>query len=297
MRYFVARGEDRRLDADVRRNLRGSYVRLSDGITQYELTGPDNGPLVAMAGGLTVPLSYWDDLIRELHGHGLRTLTYSAYGRGYSDRVEGHYDEALFVRQLGELIDTVGHGASHHLVGTSMGALIAMAYVNRPKTAATTLTLIGPAGLSPQPASQKLLLRNDITATLLARTVGRRILDHHVGHNVRDPRRSTDLANMLGEAFRFEGSLYGFFATLHDFPLFSRSDLYRSTGSLPLPTQLIWGSDDDVTPISSITEAKSLLRPDACHVIAQCGHMAPFERPVEVANHLAAFTESQTERS
>jgi pimeloyl-ACP methyl ester carboxylesterase len=296
MKYFVARGEDRGLDVDVRRDLRGSYVRLSDGITHYELTGPDDGPLVVMAGGLTVPLFYWDDMARELHDRGLRTLAYSAYGRGYSDRVKGRYDEELFVRQLSELIDTVGQRASH-LVGTSMGALIAMAYVNRPKTAATTLTLIGPAGLSPQPTAQKLLLRNDITATLIARTVGLRVLDQHVGHNVRDPRRSTDLANMLGEAFRFEGSLYGFFATLHDFPLFGRAELYRRTGSLPLPAQLIWGSDDDVTPIRSITEAKGLLRPDTCHVIEQCGHMAPFERPTKVASYLAAFTASQTERS
>ncbi|MFQ6397386.1 hypothetical protein ACLMAJ_28515 [Nocardia sp. KC 131] len=35
--------------------------------------------------GLTIPLFYGDGLVSELHPRGLRTLAYSAYGRGYSD--------------------------------------------------------------------------------------------------------------------------------------------------------------------------------------------------------------------
>jgi hypothetical protein len=56
MKYFVAAGEDRRLDAATRGRLRGSYIQLSDGITHYELTGPDGGDVVVLAGGLTILL-------------------------------------------------------------------------------------------------------------------------------------------------------------------------------------------------------------------------------------------------
>jgi pimeloyl-ACP methyl ester carboxylesterase len=289
MKYFVAAGEDRRLDAATRRSLRGSYIQLSDGITHYELAGPDGGDVVVLAGGLTIPLFYWDELADELHARGLRTLAYSGYGRGYSDRIVARYDEALFVRQLGELIERLELPAPRHVLGTSMGALIAMAYVSQHVASTATLTLVGPAGLSRQPVFQKLLFGNDITTGVIAKHFGRRILEQHLGHNVKDADRAAALSDMIGDACRYEGSIYAFFETLQHFPLFDRTELYRHTGTLPIPTQLIWGTEDHVTPISSLDQVRELLQPDECHVVDDCGHMAPFERPVVVADKLATF--------
>ncbi|MBN3510386.1 alpha/beta fold hydrolase [Mycolicibacterium septicum] len=289
MKYFVAAGEDRRLDAATRRSLRGDYIRLSDGVTHYELAGPEGGDVVVLAGGLTIPLFYWDEMAAELHARGLRTLAYSGYGRGYSDRVVARYDQALFVRQLRELIEHLEVPAPCHVVGTSMGALIAMAYVGQHAAGTATLTLVGPAGLSCQPALQKLVLGNDFTVSVIARRAGRRILEQHLGHNVADPDRATELSAMVGDAYRYEGSIYAFFETLRHFPLFDRAELYRRTGTLTLPIQLIWGRDDHVTPISSLDRVRNLLQPSQCHVIDDCGHMAPFERPSVVADQLAAF--------
>jgi pimeloyl-ACP methyl ester carboxylesterase len=293
MRYFISRDEDRRLDAVTRRELRGSFVELSDGVTHYELTGPDNGELVVLTGGLTVPLFYWDALVPELHARGLRTLTYSAYGRGYSDRVRGSYDEALFVRQLTEL--TRSHGR-HHVVGTSMGALVAMAYAGQHAESVSTLTMAGPAGLADKAAGPMWLLRNDMVAGVVAKRLGRRLLDGHLGHNVRDPRRSAELADMVRDAFRYEGSMYAFFSTLQNFPLSNRTELYRRTGALGITTMLLWGTEDQVTPIDHLDTASTLLRPRQTHVITDCGHMAPFERPRDVADQLAAFASARTDR-
>ncbi|OBF36781.1 alpha/beta hydrolase [Mycobacterium sp. ACS1612] len=289
MKYFVASGEDRRLDPATRPSLRGNYIQLSDGVTHYELTGPDGGDVVVLAGGLTIPLFYWDELAVELHARGLRTLAYSGYGRGYSDRVVARYDQALFVRQLHELIERLELPAPFHVVGTSMGALIAMAYVGQHGRSTATLTLVGPAGLSRQPVTQKLLLANDFTAGFIARHFGRRILEQHLGQNVADPNRAAALSTMVGDAYRYEGSIYAFFETLRHFPLFDRAELYRHTGTVGRPIQLIWGTDDHVTPISNLDQVRELLHPSQCHVIDDCGHMAPFERPVVVADQLAAF--------
>jgi pimeloyl-ACP methyl ester carboxylesterase len=289
MKYFVAAGEDRRLDAATRNGLRGSYIQLSDGVTHYELAGPEGGDVVVLAGGLTIPLFYWDELADELHARGLRTLAYSGYGRGYSDRVVARYDQALFVRQHHELIEQLEVPAPRHVVGTSMGALITMAYVSQHVASTATLTLVGPAGLSRQPVIQKVLLGNDITASIIARYIGRRILEQHLGHNVADPERAVALSTMVGDAYRYEGSIYAFFETLKHFGLFDRAELYRHAGSLQIPKQLIWGSEDHVTPISSLDQVRELLQPSQCHVIDDCGHMAPFERPVVVADKLAAF--------
>jgi pimeloyl-ACP methyl ester carboxylesterase len=295
MKYFVASGEDRRLDPETRCALRGSFITPSDGVTHYELTGPDSGELAVLVGGLTIPLSYWDALAARLHTRGLRTLAYSAYGRGYSDRIQGHYDEALFVRQLAELTTALDLTPPRHVAGTSMGALVAMAYANlRPETVAT-LTIVGPAGLAEHPLPQR-LLGNDIEGGFVARRFGRRLLEDHLGHNVRDPDRAEELVAMVQDAYRCEGSLYAFFQTLQDFPLHERQDLFRSTGKLGLPVLLVWGDDDQVTPITHLDTVRDLLRPRQTHVITECGHMAPFERPDDVGDLLASFTVPHPDR-
>jgi pimeloyl-ACP methyl ester carboxylesterase len=294
VRFLVAPGEDRRLDKS-RLGLRGSFIELSDGITHYELTGPERGELVVMTPGLTIPLFYWDDLVARLHACGLRTLTYSAYGRGYSDRVPGRYDEALFVRQLAELVEALGLDERMHLVGTSMGALIAMAYLCQDRSAAATLTLVGPAGLEKPSTAQRLLTHSDLLTTVVAQLVGRCVFEQHLGHNVSDPQQASKLAAMVHDSYRCEGSIYAFFSTLQNFPLFERTELYRDAGSLGVPTLLMWGRDDHVTPIAALETAREMLHPRECHVI-DCGHMASFERPAQVADKLATFTATYTDR-
>ncbi|NNN31905.1 alpha/beta hydrolase [Streptomyces sp. S3(2020)] len=297
MKYFVAAGEDRRLDARSRSGLRGSFVELSDGATHYELTGPEDGEVALLVGGLTIPLFYWDGLVPELHARGLRTLACSGYGRGYSDRVRATYDETLFVRQLSELTEKLGLNRPLHLVGTSMGALISMAYAARHRSALATLVLAGPAGLAPRKAmSPDRLLRSDLLAGLVARRHGLKLLTGHLGHNVRAPEKAEKLTAMVLDAYRFEGSLYAFFDTLQHLPLSGRDDLYRHTGALDIPTLLLWGADDHVTPIDQFEPARALLKPRQHHVIHDCGHMAPFEHPHEVADRIASFVASSKER-
>lgn len=296
MKYFVAGAETRTLDGSSRSQLRGRFIQLSDGMTHYELTGPDAKHVIVLVGSLTVPLFYWDALTHELHAAGLRTLAYSPYGRGYSDRVQRAYDEPLFVRQLAELIERLDVASPLHLVGTSMGALIAMAFANQSGAAIATLTLIGPAGLAQRVLPPNRLLRSDRFAGFVAKRFGRRLLKGHLGHNVRDRARSSELSTMVLDAFRCEGSLHGFFDTLQHFPLFGRADLYRRMARLGVPTMVLWGNDDRVTPINQLPEACALLRPVQHHVIEACGHMAPFELPREVAARVVPFVASHARK-
>ncbi|MEU2265646.1 alpha/beta hydrolase [Streptomyces olindensis] len=298
MKYFVASGEDRRLTTESRQALRGSFIELSDGLTHYELKGPEDGELVVMAGGLTIPLFYWDGLVTELHARGLRTLTCSAYGRGYSDRVRARYDETLLARQLAELAERLGLTTKPlHIVGTSMGALVTMTYAAQYPSLVSTLTIVGPAGLAePRPTDPHRLLRNDLLAGVVARMRGRQILQGHLGHNVRDPELGAKLTDMVLEAFRFEGSLYAVFDTLQHLPLSGRDDLFRQTGALGIPTLLLWGDEDNVTPLTHLSAARALLKPQEHHVIPQCGHMAPFERPRHVADQIVPFVAARAER-
>jgi pimeloyl-ACP methyl ester carboxylesterase len=291
MRYFVARGESRVLDVSARAGQRGEFVSLSDGVTHFELTGPSDGPVVVFTPGLTVPLGFWDAVIAPLHDHGLRTLTYSGYGRGYSDRLRVAFERALFVRQLAELIALTG-GSSTHLVGTSMGALIALAYARDPASQLASLTLCGPAGLGEQ--LNPLARLPEQVAPLVGKYALRRQLLRHLAHNVRSADDAARLRALVLDGFGFEGSMYALLSTLMRFPLAGQQELFdAATGALP-PTMLLWGSEDQVTPTDAYPQAKALLRPASDHLIEQCGHMAPFERPAEFTTYLASFITEQT---
>jgi pimeloyl-ACP methyl ester carboxylesterase len=101
---------------------------------------------------------------------------------------------------------------------------------------------------------------------------------------------------MIGDAYQYEGSLYAFFDTLQHFGLFDRAELYRRTGALTVPTMLMWGTEDRVTPIDGLDQVRALLKPRQCYVVDDCGHMVPFERPALVADKLAAFAAPSTDR-
>lgn len=287
-RTYIARGEDLVLDESARAAARGSFVTLSDGVTHYELAGPDTGPLVVLVPGITIPLGYWDAVAVDLRAQGLRTLAYNAYGRGWSDRVEGRYGQALFLRQLDELLDAVEVRDPVHVVGTSMGGLIAMAYATRddvPKP----LSLIGPAGLTARRQAGTRLLAIDPPARILGKVFGHRALSTHLAHNVRSNDDAERLVRLVGEPCRFHGSIYALLSTLRDYPLTAQQDLYRRAGREPFATMVVWGKHDQVTPIEHLDAVRELLRPDRCHVIAECGHMVPFEDPHGTATLLTAF--------
>lgn len=287
--YFTVRGELNRLDDLTRTKLRGSFVRLSDGITHYELKGPAEGELVVLVPGLTVPLFYWDSLVEELNGYGFRTLAYSAYGRGYSDRTKGPYDYALFVRQLNDLVKVLELSGPRHIVGASMGALISMAWVQEQPSFAKTLTLVGPAGLEKKLPPIVRMLRFNIFAELFGRLFGQRLLRAHLANEVQSSERAEVLSEMVLDAYSYEGSIYSLFSTLQSFGLTGQHDLYRKTRLTSVPVHLLWGSGDHVTPMDKFDEARELLHPLKAFTFPDCGHMPPFELPKEVAKHMITF--------
>ena len=95
---------------------------------------------------------------------------------------------------------------------------------------------------------------------------------------------------MVRESYRYDGSLYAFFSTLQNVRFSARFELFERTRALGLPTMLVWGADDHVTPIDQLEPARRLLQPSRCHVIDDCGHMVPFERPREVDEAIASFS-------
>ena len=128
--YVVRDPERRVLDEAARAEAPGRFVRLADGLTHYEVAGPDTGRVVLLAAAFSVPAYIWDPLYQQLADAGFRVIRFDYYGRGWSDRVDATYDQDLFVRQMAGLLDSLGVRTPVTLAGLSYGAAMVTSFAD-----------------------------------------------------------------------------------------------------------------------------------------------------------------------
>src|SRR5258706_14523512 len=74
------------LGAAARSRAPGRFVALGDGMTHYDVSGPDSGQRVVLVHGFSTPYYIWDSTVAALAAAGFRVARYDEFGRGYSDR-------------------------------------------------------------------------------------------------------------------------------------------------------------------------------------------------------------------
>ncbi len=98
-----------------------------NGITiNYSLEG-DGPETVVLVNGLADDLTTWDFQMEALLGAGYRVLRFDNRGIGSSDAPAGPYTTQLFAQDAKALVDELGV-ADFHLLGVSMGGMIAQEY-------------------------------------------------------------------------------------------------------------------------------------------------------------------------
>src|SRR5262249_47745693 len=126
--YRAVDPERRDIDPSVRQSAPGQFVQLTDGYTHYELGGPAGDRVVVLAAGVSVPYYIWDPTFAALVQAGFRVLRYDYYGRGYSDRPDISYSQAMYVRQLAELLDALHIAQPIDLAGLSYGGSVVTSF-------------------------------------------------------------------------------------------------------------------------------------------------------------------------
>ena len=142
--YRVKDPERRTLDDEARTAAPGQFVRLADGVTHYETTGPDTGRVVVLAAAFSVPAYLSDSLFQRLGRAGFRAVRFDYYGRGWSDRLDTTYGLDLFVRQMAGLLDSLGVLGPVDVVGLSFGAAIVTDFADRHPDRVRSLIYIDP---------------------------------------------------------------------------------------------------------------------------------------------------------
>ncbi len=164
------------LNEEARKGAGGEFVELSEGVTHYQLGGPDDGVPVVLIHGFSVPAFIWDPTFDALADAGFRVMRYDLFGRGYSDRPRGRYDLARFDRQLVELVSALQLGPAVAVLGLSMGGAIAVGAADRHPDLVRKLVLIDPAGMPSQMPSGFRILNIPLVGELLMVTVGKHML-------------------------------------------------------------------------------------------------------------------------
>jgi pimeloyl-ACP methyl ester carboxylesterase len=143
--FYLARNPERdTLDDAARSAAPGKFVRLSDGVTHYELSGPESGRAIVLVHGFSVPYYIWDSTAAALSAAGRRVLRYDQFGRGLSDRPSIEYTADVYDRQLGELLDSLHIADPVDLAGVSMGGWVTGTFTGRHPKRVHSLILVDP---------------------------------------------------------------------------------------------------------------------------------------------------------
>ncbi len=142
--YNIRNPETERLDDVARQHAPGKCIRLSQGVTHYELAGPDTAETIILCTASACRIIYGTCTFDTLVSRGYRVIRYDLYGRGYSDRPDVTYTAELYEQQLLELMLKLNVNKPVHLAGISLGGPITSYFTARHPELVKGLILFSP---------------------------------------------------------------------------------------------------------------------------------------------------------
>jgi pimeloyl-ACP methyl ester carboxylesterase len=252
--------ETKDLDDTARTQQGGAYVKLPDGVTHYELSGPETGQVVVLVHGATIPMYVWDAQVDDIIKAGYRVLRYDLYGKGYSDRPVASYSQEFYRKQLLNLLDALKIKQPVDLVGSSMGGAIAVDFTANYPASVNKLVLVDPiiTGSAKNDTSVR-LLRPPIIGEFLMRLIATKSLTDRAAQLMQKSPKAAEYAKLFKEQTQYKGFERATLAMFRsDATTDYRSD-YQTVGKQNMPIMLIWGTlDEDVTP-AMVQEIKSAM--------------------------------------
>ncbi len=289
MKEFPFLGEDKRLDAAERAKLPGAFIETPLGVVHYELAGPEDAPLVVLVHGFSVPYFIWDPTFEALAAAGLRVLRYDLFGRGFSDRPLATYDEDLFDRQLGDLLDALGISQPVHLLGLSMGGIIVANFTDRHPERVQKLGFIDPAGFA---LNFSLTLRL-VTLPGIGEVLFSLFGDSTLLKGMASDFFTADLVSEFLESYKPQMKYKGFkraiLSTMRSGILGDKLDVYKRVGMQARDVLLVWGREDETVPFEYSAQLVEAIPQVQFYPIDGAGHVPHYEKAAEVNPLIITF--------
>jgi len=284
---------------------------MANGIEiHYEEHGNKSDPPMLLIMGFGAQLTLWpDELVEALASHGFRVIRYDNRDIGLSHKFDGVKAPGLvkmtLLSKLGlkpkvpytladmaddgaGLLDTLGIEKAH-IVGASMGGMIAQHFVSRHADKCLSLTTIfsttGNPKLPPaKPEAMKALVtRPDSTdeavlvehGMMLARTIG------SPGYPTEDERLRERTTATVRRSFYPEGP------TRHLSAIVADGDRRSMLKDVTVPTLVLHGEDDPLVPCEGGRDTAASIPGAKLKTIPGWGHDLPLQLVDEIAGAIA----------
>lgn len=226
----------------------------------------------------------WRLVIPEL-AKGARVLAPDMVGFGYTERPAGiAYSRAVWIRQLLDLIDTLGL-QKVDIVGNSFGGAIALAFAIRHPDRVGKLVLMGSAGLTFK-VTDGLAAVWGYEPSLEAM---RGLLDIFAYDRTLVTDELAELRYQASIRPGFQEAFAQMFPKPHQRWLDALGSDPAEISRVKHDTLIIHGRDDLVVPLDVSLKLHQLLTRSQLHVFGECGHWAQIEHSARFNRLVAGF--------
>ena len=274
--YAAKNPEHRDLDTAARRQAPGRFVRLFDGVTHFQIDGPDSGRTVVLVHGFSVPYYIWDSTAAALAGAGYRVVRYDEYGRGWSDRPNVPYTADLFDRQLAQLLDSLNIRTPVDLAGVSAGGAVVATFGARHPAHTRSVMLVDPVagtrGGAPFPYSLA-----GVGPILWQTFVVPTMADGQMT-DFAHPKRFPNWVARYREQMQYRGFGRAMLASRRGSSGVRLDSVYRALSSTGVPVLLLWGKEDKTVAFANNASVRRAIPTAEFHAIDDAAHLPILER-------------------
>jgi 3-oxoadipate enol-lactonase len=242
----------------------------------YEVTGPDDAPVLVLSNSLGSTTAMWDPQVPVL-AERLRVVRYDHRGHGGSPVPPGPYDLADLGADALALLDRLGV-ARVHWCGLSLGGMVGMwLAINAPERIDRLVLCCTSARLGPPSmwAERAATVRAEGVEAIADAGIGRWLTP---GFIEREPAVAADVRAMLA-ATPAEGYAACCAAIEH-------MDLLDELGAVRAPTLVIAGTQDPATPPEHAERIVARI-PGARLELVDAAHLATIEQPAAMTELIA----------
>ncbi|XP_061474771.1 monoacylglycerol lipase ABHD6-like [Rhineura floridana] len=256
---------------------------------------PGSRPSILMLHGFSLNKDIWLNTIK-LFPQDLHLVCLDMPGHGKTTRLLGEsYTAAAQAERIHQFVEGTGlNKKPFHLVGMSMGGMVAGVYAAQYPSEICCLSLLCPAGLKYPTENQffkhlKELVqsKNPDNTTLVPvnEKQGKYLLKLCL-------HRPNIVNTQILKGYLDDRSPHKmFFITcfLDISSAQSRYSLHDNMNKIKAPTQIIWGRDDKVFDSSGAEVLATVIRNSQVHMLEKCGHFISLERPKKSAKLILEF--------
>ena len=264
------------------------FINIHGIRTRYWTAG-ETGPTVLLVHGLGGSVDYWGETIRILSPY-YRVYAIDLVGAGLSDKPYCNYERRFLANFLQQALEALKL-APVRLVGHSLGGSACLLQNIRKVELVERMVLVSTGGLSKEVSFSLRLLSVPWFGKILFRTTRKKVLSNlrSIVHNklaIEDW-----LIDVLYRNTTLPGAQRTFLNAVHSNInlLGAKSDPRNAFSEIKIPTFVIWGEQDPVTPLIPAQRILKFLPKDRVRIFDLCGHLPHIEYPEKFHETLLEF--------